>query len=287
MKYVWALIFFIACLLLFYLHNQVNGNVVAPEIRANTDNSQMPSSPTWPHLTLLTEHSPPGEYLDENGHVAGKTVELLHILSQRLGEKVNIELLPWARALELAKNGSNMALFETIQSDERKNWFHWVGPLKIYDISLYARADKISGALEPSAISPKLIACATRGSSYVEMLENLGFQTGINLVQTITDDNCARLMIQGKVDVAPCNERSLEELARAIAPDTQLIPVMPLKQMTLYLAFSHDVDRQRVALWQQALETSYRDGTMRELYSGTYNEKLIQRLEAFAANAAP
>ncbi|KXI29432.1 substrate-binding periplasmic protein [Paraglaciecola hydrolytica] len=279
MKYIWAIVFLICSTLPAYLSLDLFNSNEHTQTKQTLVVENLVNQQIWPSLTLLTEHSPPGGYLDDSGKVAGNTVELLRILSERLGEKTNIELLPWARALELAKTQTNIGLFETIRSAEREDWFHWVGPLKIYDIALYARQGKMSAPLTKQNINNKLIACANRGSSYVKYLEDLGFRIGINLVQTVNEDNCAKLMIQGKVDVAPYNERSIEDLASQLDPQIKLMPVFPLSQISLYLAFSKDVDTKRVQQWQQALEQSYRDGTMRRLYTGTYNEKQIKRLE--------
>jgi polar amino acid transport system substrate-binding protein len=280
MKYVWAIVFLICSSLLaivsFDLFNP--SKQVPPK---DIESSQLDHT-QWSTLTLLTEHSPPGGYLDNSGQVTGKTVELMRILSERLNEKTNIEVQPWARALNLAKTQSNMGLFETIQSEERKEWFQWVGPLKIYDIALYARADKISKTTDINNMGQKLVACANRGSSYVTILEDMGFKVGTNLIQTVNEDNCAKLMLIGKVDLAPYNERSIEDLATQLDPSIKLVAVKPLAQIALYLAFSKDIDPQRVQQWQHALEQSYRDGTMRSLYTGTYNEKQIKRLENFA-----
>jgi len=282
MKYVWAVVFLICSSLLavvsFDLFNP------SQQVQAKNNESSQLDHTQRSTLTLLTEHSPPGGYADDSGQVTGKTVELIRILSERLNEDTNIELLSWARALDIAKNQTNIGLFETIKSDERKDWFHWVGPLKIYDIALYAREDKISGTITINNISKKLIACANRGSSYVTILEDLGFKVGTNLIQTVNEDNCAKLMIQGKVDLAPYNERSIEDLATQLDPSIKLVAVKPLAQIALYLAFSKDIDPQRIQQWQQALEQSYRDGTMRRLYTGTYNEKQIKRLENAVAN---
>ena len=279
MKYIWAIVFLICSTLPAYLSLDLFNSNKHIQTTKTLAVENLVNQHIWPSLTLLTEHSPPGGYLDDSGQVAGNTVELLRILSERLGEKTNIELLPWARALELAKTQTDIGLFETIRSAEREDWFHWVGPLKIYDIALYARQGKMSAPLTKQNINNKLIACANRGSSYVKYLEDLGFRIGINLVQTVNEDNCAKLMIQGKVDVAPYNERSIEDLASQLDPQIKLMPVFPLSQISLYLAFSKDVDTKRVQQWQQALEQSYRDGTMRRLYTGTYNEKQIKRLE--------
>jgi polar amino acid transport system substrate-binding protein len=279
MKTIWIIVFIFCISLFTYLGLGLNFESPKPSLRDQADlhNTRAPNTSS---LTILTEHSPPGAYLDASGQIQGKTVELIKIISQRLGEKTSVDVLAWARALELAKTQTNMGLFETIKSEERKDWFYWVGPLKIYDIALYGREDNITLALSHKIIATKLVACANRGSSYVDYLQELGFKIGRNLVLTVNEDNCGKLMIQGKVDLAPYNEQSIEAMAKKLDPQITLIPVLPLSQISLYLAFSKDISEERISQWQQALEQSYRDGTMRKLYTGTYNEKLISRLEA-------
>jgi polar amino acid transport system substrate-binding protein len=284
MKTIWIIIFIFCISLFTYLGLRLKSEAPQPSLSVQPDlyNTRTTNKSS---LTLLTEHSPPGAYLDASGLVKGKTVELIKIISRRLGEKTSVDVLAWARALELAKTQTNMGLFETIKSEERKDLFHWVGPLKIYDIALYGREDNITLPLSPNIIATKLVACANRGSSYVDYLQELGFKIGRNLVLTVNEDNCGKLMIQGKVDLAPYNEQSIEAMAAKLDPQITLIPVLPLSQISLYLAFSKDISEERIGQWQQALEQSYRDGTMRKLYSGTYNEKLISRLEALVDNS--
>src|SRR5690606_9094868 len=76
------------------------------------------NSDTAAPLRFLTEHNPPGQYLDQHGQASGVTVELIRILQQRLNEHGTIELLPWARAFEIARTQPNIALFETARSAE-------------------------------------------------------------------------------------------------------------------------------------------------------------------------
>lgn len=46
-------------------------------------------------LHFLTEHSPPGQFLTEDGEVAGPTVELLRVLANNLQQDVQFSLLSW------------------------------------------------------------------------------------------------------------------------------------------------------------------------------------------------
>lgn len=54
-------------------------------------------------LRFLTEHSPPGEYFNEQGVATGVTVDSIGILQQRLDESGDINILPWGRAMTIAE----------------------------------------------------------------------------------------------------------------------------------------------------------------------------------------
>ncbi len=236
-------------------------------------------------LRLLTEHSPPGEYLDDDGKVTGATVALIRLLQHRLGEPGNIELLPWARAFDMAKAGPDIALFETTRSTAREPLFKWVGPLKHYRIMLYGRADRI--ATNAAILPSRLVACEYRNSALVDELTRLGFILEQNLMLTRQAGDCFDMLLRGRVDVTTMNDNNfLEQSTEFASQGVPLVAVMPVTDIKLYLAFSLDVDNARVARWQAALEQSYLDGSMRALYQGIYPEQVIARLEAFAAEQA-
>ncbi len=238
-------------------------------------------------LRLYTEHSPPGEYLNARGEVVGATVELIRLLLQRLDQPATIELLPWARAIELAKTQHNSGLFETVRNPEREAWFKWVGPLKIYNIGLYGRSDIFQSTNLTATTSSKYLACEYRDSVYVNALKSLGFTEGRNLILTVNHGDCLNLLRRGRVHLTSMNDASAASYQLEMRQSGhQLVMLHPLREARLYLAFSADIDDAVIARWQQVLEHSYRDGTMRRLYQGVYSEQLISRLEAFAKTSA-
>lgn len=237
-----------------------------------------------PALRLLTEHSPPGEYLDDNGVVTGVTAELVRILQKRLTEPGKIELMPWARALNIARNEAGVVLFETVRTDEREKWFKWVGPLKHYQIALYGLKERIGDNPVLEALPKHYTACNYRNSATVDELKRLGFSEGENLILTSRSGDCLEMLLLGRADLTVVSEPSLPSfIANVERNGSQLVLVKYLTERKRYLAFSRDVADERIARWQQALEQSYRDGTMRKLYQPVYAEAIIQRLEDFAA----
>ncbi len=235
-------------------------------------------------LRLLTEHSPPGQFLDDNGKLTGATVELIRILQQRLQEPGDIELMPWGRALSIARNSGNTALFETVRTAEREPWFKWVGPLTYYKTSLYGLKQRVGSDMADLKLPGKFIACSYRNSVTAEDIKRLGFTEGRNLILNSKTGDCLDMLIFGRIDLIAVTEYSLPGLTRQVqAAGHELLPVHYLADRKRYLAFSPDITDARIANWQAALEQSYRDGTMRRLYQGAYPDAMIVWLEEFAA----
>ena len=243
----------------------------------------MAKAPAQQGLQMVTEYNPPAEYLDAKGKVSGVTVDLLRIIMQRLGEQGQFTIMPWSRALLYAQTQSEVILFETVRTTEREPLFNWVGPLKHYQIWLYARSDRADNLLTDEQLSASNIACSYRNSAIVDDVRRLGFSEKNNLVLTTKVGDCVGMLNRGRVDLITVSEIMLHATHQQLAAENiTLKAVKYLTERQLYLAFSADIDAPRVARWQHALEQSYQDGTMRKLYQGVYAESIIQRLEDFA-----
>jgi polar amino acid transport system substrate-binding protein len=235
-------------------------------------------------LRFLTEHNPPGEYLNEQGEVSGVTASLVRILQQQLNEPGDIELIPWGRALGIARAEPDIVLFETVRTAEREGWFKWVGPLKHYQIALYGLKHRVGDTPSLAALPRNYTACNYRNSATVGEIKALGFTEGKNLILTSKSGDCLDMLLLGRADLMAVSELSVPEFsANAEEAGSQLVMVKYLSERKRYLAFSRNVSDERIARWQAALEQSYRDGTMRKLYQPVYSEQIIRRLEDFAA----
>ncbi|WP_171907591.1 substrate-binding periplasmic protein [Alkalimonas amylolytica] len=239
-------------------------------------------------LRIITEHSPPASYLNEQGKVAGATTELITQLANQLDEDIRIELMPWARAFYTATSQPRTALFETALSEERKPLFHWVGPLKVYRLWVYGRQDRLTGPINLAELSRSYIACESLDSIYLQYWQQLGFTTERRLALTPRKAQCRDMFLQQRVDLIIWNELFAGSLQQDLRQQgTELVPLMPIDDIYLYLVFSLDHSVAYIQQWQDALEQSYRDGSMRALYQGVFPEAVIQRLEAFAQQPLP
>ncbi|MCC5827428.1 ABC transporter substrate-binding protein [Alkalimonas sp.] len=230
-----------------------------------------------PELHFLTEHSPPSQYLNETGQIDGVTIQLILHLQQQLDERLRFSLLPWARAMELARAEPNTVLFETVRTPAREAQFQWVGPINYYDMQLYSLPEVVARPADFAAA--RLRGCAYRSSAQLEYFKRLGFEEGRNLSVVANAHECQVMAERGRAEVIALNALRYGEFFQQ--GDVTLQRWQPLYQSYLYLAFSKEVPAERVQRWQEALQQSYLDGTMRRLYQADYPVAMIEQLEQY------
>lgn len=231
-------------------------------------------------VVFITEHSMPGTYLNEQGVPAGVMVELVQELSRRMQQQGAYFLMPWARAMQRAQQTPRSVLFETVRNPEREALFKWVGPVKFFDMQLYGPAELAGLSISAAELSQRYVACGYRGASYQQALESMGFNEGQNLVLMSRAGDCVQMLRLGRSELTPLNV--LRHGPRYTEAGLNLVPLQPISEVSLYLAFSLDFSDEEIALWQQQLDLMFNDGTVRKLYQGTFSDELIQRLERAA-----
>ncbi|MEH6561194.1 MAG: transporter substrate-binding domain-containing protein [Marinobacter sp.] len=227
-------------------------------------------------MRVVTEHSPPGEYLDANGRVTGATAELVRELMKRAGEPGDIVLLPWARGYRMALQEPNVALFEATRSEIREDLFKWVGPIKRVTGGFFVRRqddlaiETLDDARELNGV------CAYRGGSDGQSLTALGFT---NLEQPTRPAQCLEMLMHRRVDAwmtSDIGHLPLFAETDYSANDVTLAYITSAKY--LYIAMSLDTADATVARWQKILDKMKLDGTFAQYYRGTYPDEMIEAL---------
>lgn len=236
-------------------------------------------------VRVYTEHSPPGEFLDEDGQVTGATAELVRELMQRAGEPGDIDLLPWARAYSIALRGPQVALFETTRTATREDQFKWVGPIKRITKGFYTRRDH-GVELESLAEARQLNGiCAYLGGSAGQTLLEQGFT---NLEQPAQPEQCLDMLMHGRVDAWVTSDIGHVGLfAQSGFEVSAVVPAYILETRYLYIAFSLDTPDSTVDRWQQSLNAMKLDGTLARYYRGTYPADMILELSQPGDPALP
>lgn len=89
------------------------------------------AQPLWSQedaqIRIVTEEFPPYDFAGEDGRVEGLATDVVKEALSELGLSVEIEILPWARAIRLASQEPNVMLYSVVRTAEREDNFHWVG----------------------------------------------------------------------------------------------------------------------------------------------------------------
>lgn len=210
-------------------------------------------------ITLLTEDTPPVNYLDENNMPAGLSVELVKEMAKRVGDPGQIQVVPWARGYKDAREKPNTALFSTTRTPDREPLFKWVGPLLNKEVVLYKKkGNDLTISTIDDAKKVGMIG-AYKDDSKEQLLKKKGFT---NLDSSSEDTANPKKLVAGRIDLWISTTIQAGETCKLASVDpAEIEPTLTLQTQQLYLAFSKSTEDTVVTQWQRAFDEMVKDGT--------------------------
>lgn len=154
------------------------------------------------NLRVVSEHFPPLQiWQKEQNTLRGMAVDVMNELLFLTKYKTTIEILPWARAYELARTQPNTLIFTIIRTEEREQYFKWVGSITPvgfnYIWTLKTRGDiKITSWQDANQYH----AVAQRNGAQSIRLKNHGFLENKNLYLTTYYGQGIQMVLNGRAD---------------------------------------------------------------------------------------
>ncbi|MGI0117563.1 substrate-binding periplasmic protein [Zooshikella sp. RANM57] len=237
------------------------------------------TSPQRPPLRLYTEEWPPITY-SENNKPKGYAVDLVEKILSMQRQKVNIQIVPWARGWKMITTEPNVVLFTMTLTPQRQQQFTLIGPVAIGQTNFYATWNsKIEiNTLEDA----RRIATVGvyRDAVEQQLLEAQNFN---NLVIVSKPIYSAQQLVQGRIDLWCTADLTIDSiLKQANIPANMVKRVFTLKENLLYIAFSKGSDPAIINSWYQHLQQLHQNGWMRKLHQNwlplTQFPKTIEKL---------
>lgn len=208
-------------------------------------------------LHLTTEQYAPFNF-QSGGEIAGLGADQVKEIMRRSGIRFDMELLPWSRAIGLAREKPMTCVFTTAHTVDRDSHFKWVEPLLVERTLLIRAAN--------SGVDPADVAAATAyrtgtqtGDYTVELLRNAGF-TQIDLARDL--DLTLKKLLSGRVDLMAVSESFLHRLQDQGVPVEE---VAVLYEQVFSIACSPQTPDGIVKRMQNALTAMIADGTQAEI----------------------
>lgn len=208
-------------------------------------------------LHLTTEQYAPFNF-DEGGQIKGLGADQVREVMRRSGIAYDMELLPWSRAIGLAREKPMTCVFTTAHTVDRDTQFKWVEPL-LLERTLLIRA--AGSGVNPADLSAaRAYRTGTQTGDYtVELLQNAGFGE-IDLARDL--DLTLKKLLSGRVDLMAVSESFFHRLRdQGVAVEE----VAVLHEQVFSVACSLQTPDGIVARMQKALTAMIADGTQAEI----------------------
>jgi polar amino acid transport system substrate-binding protein len=210
-------------------------------------------------LVIYTEEFPPYNY-SKNGKITGINIRIVQAACKEVGIECKFEMLPWNRAMRMARNGPNTGLVSTARTPEREKWFSWVGPFIKSQNCIFKLASRTDIDIPNAESANKYVlgGGTDATTAYKQTLDQLGFVEGKNLKLYSGKGSNMRPFAAGRVDLIIDSATGIKvRLAVANLTLEDIVPVAAIDTSYLggnHLALHPEVDDMLVQKLQTSIE---------------------------------
>lgn len=237
------------------------------------------TSSVTPPLRIVTESFPPYSYKNNQGEIDGAVALVVKQLLKQMQLDTPIEILPWARAYNIALKSPNVLIFSLVRIPPREQHFHWLVPVTSINIGVYALPESEGAKLESLDNIEQLTIGVMRESSSINFFKSFRNVTNDNLIEMATFEQLYKMLMHKRVNFVLAPDLLVKYLNHKYqTPLTkQPIPIyqLPLQQRsTMYLAMSKSSTPSLVMQFKQAIAELQKTGQIMATVDG-YKQSLV------------
>lgn len=231
----------------------------------------LPAFASGQSIRVVTEEYPPYNYA-KDGDVQGVSTAVVRAVLAEAGIEAPIQLMPWARAYDLALHSENVLIYSITRTPAREDLFKWIGQVAPSAWFLYALRGRETPLKTLEDAKAYRIATVYQDVGEQFLLER-GFDPKLNLQSSNRYAHNYEKLKLGRVDLWIANGVVAAYLVREAGDDPaqQLKAALQLHELGgegLYMAFSHTTSDAVVERFRRAFEALRRDGRLARLGVG-------------------
>lgn len=218
-------------------------------------------------ITVLTEHLPPFQFVENNG-ITGLATDVIRAVFRKGTVTYHIEGHPWSDAYQQTLKRPNTCLYSTARLPGREDKFYWVGKIAKGTSSFYALTRRGIQITNLEQAKQYRIAAIKDDASHHFLLAN-GFQEGKNIYTHTNYDTLLHLL-----DL-PSRNIDLVILSREVFPYRMIeqqkpedyLELMEIEALTLnfYLVCNKNTDKSLLNKLSDAMIQLEGDGTLERI----------------------
>jgi len=209
-------------------------------------------------IKLNTEDYRPFNFREGNEY-KGVGVEQVNLLMKDAGLDFSMEMMPWARAINLAATQPNNCVFTTVHNAERDPKFKWIEPL-LKNRTVLVR--KAGSDVTPSTIEEaKAYVVGTQRDDYTQTILETNHFPKIDLA---TNQKLSlKKLLSGRIDLMPVSE----DYYAGLKSEGKPIEVAVVLAEDIYsIACNKSISDETVSKMQTSLDKLIAEGTQAALF---------------------
>jgi polar amino acid transport system substrate-binding protein len=216
-------------------------------------------------IKVVTEFLEPYQIKKPDGTLGGFSTDVVKALFEITEDQAEIEVMPWARAYEIALNKPNILIYSIAHTKIRDTKFHWVGALKEERLYFWGLKKHFTKSdYEVSGLKHYKIA-VSRNSNSAQYLIAQNFS---NIYQLANERQNMNMLFIDRVDLILATQITIETRAKSLGYDfnmLQRLNEVAALNNKLSIAFSIGTSPKLITQYQAAFQQLITNGQLEKL----------------------
>lgn len=216
-------------------------------------------------INVVTEYLEPYQIKNNDGSLGGFSTEVVNTLFSITKDQANIQVMPWARAYEVAIHEPNILIYSIARTNIREDKFRWIGALKeerLYFWGLKKHFTKTN--YQVGELKNYKIAVSRRSNTAQYIIG----QNFTNIYQLANERQNMDMLFKDRVDLILATQITIETRAKKLGYDfneMQKLNEVATLNNKLSVAFSLNTSPELIKKYQMAFQQLVSSGQLEKL----------------------
>ena len=211
-------------------------------------------------IQAVTELFYPYQMVDEQDELTGYSIELVRALAEKTGDQIDIDMMPWTKAYNIAQSRPNTLIFSIRRNDDREELFNWIGDIALERLYFWRLSTNNIPSFDHFEPYKRYRFAIVKDATTHQFLRQNDFQQlyVMSGAESNEDERVRiRMLVNNRADLMIASNRAIKwSLDKLGYDDDFLTPVYRAEPLegALYLAFSKPSDPELIKTYRTALK---------------------------------
>jgi len=216
-------------------------------------------------IEVVTEYLEPYQIKNSDGSLGGFSTDVVEALFKITQDQANIQVMPWARAYEVALHSPNVLIYSIAHTLIRDNKFHWIGALKDERLYFWGLKKHYTKSNYQVSELKKYKIAVSRNSNTAQYLIAQDFS---NIYQLSNERQNMDMLFVDRVDLILATQITIETRAKNLGydfKDLQRLNEVAALNNKLSIAFSLGTSPALIKKYKAAFQQLVANGQLAKL----------------------